>query len=118
MRTETQDTSNDSMKKTFSDVYMMTEGDRLVSKNENREPNDIDVELKIDSLVHQACDERSRLLKAMQCTGDIFDSNVHCVSHVLSLRRSQIVEKGNYEHEIGVRRGLQEGINQYDIVHI
>lgn len=89
----------------------MTDGDRLLSKNEKREPNYIDVELNIDSLVHQACDERSRLLKAMQCSGDIFNSNVQCVSHVLSLKKSQIVEKGNYEHEIGVRRGLQGGVN-------
>ena len=36
--------------------------------------NDVDIAAtNVDSLVHQACDVRARLMKAMQCSGAMFD---------------------------------------------
>lgn len=40
----------------------------------SEEGKDVDIAAtNVDSLVHQACDVRARLMKAMQCSGAMFD---------------------------------------------
>ena len=53
----------------------------------------------VDFLVHQACDERARLLQAMQCSGTMFDTNMQCVSHILSLKKENSIQKRNFDRE-------------------
>lgn len=57
----------------------------------------------LDSLVHQACDERARLQKAMQCSGAMFDTNMQCVSYILSLKKENSTQKANFDGEREVR---------------
>jgi hypothetical protein len=58
-----------------------------------------DFESNLDSLVHQACDERARLQKAMQCSGAMFDTNMQCVSYILSLKKESSTQKANSDRE-------------------
>lgn len=53
----------------------------------------------VDTLVHQACDERARLLRAMQCSGAMFDTNMQCVAYILSLKKENMIQKRNYDAE-------------------
>lgn len=57
------------------------------------------VDSTVDSLVHQACDERARLLQAMQCSGTMFDTNMQCVAHILSLKKENVIQRENFEKE-------------------
>ena len=41
----------------------------------------------VQNLVHQSCDFRARFLDAMQCSGDLFDKNMQCVTYILALRK-------------------------------
>ena len=59
-------------------------------------------ESNIDSLVHQACDERARLLRAMQCSGAMFDTNMQCVSYIMSLKKEKSIQKNDASKEIEV----------------
>ena len=56
-------------------------------------------ESTVDSLVHQACDERARLLRAMQCSGAMFDTNMQCVAYILSLKKENSLQKQRFESE-------------------
>ena len=62
----------------------------------------MEAESNIDSLVHQACDERARLLRAMQCSGAMFDTNMQCVSYIMSLKNEKSKQKNDACKEIEV----------------
>jgi len=51
------------------------------------EGKDVDIAAtNVDSLVHQACDVRARLMKAMQCSGAMFDKvEIHYIATPHSL---------------------------------
>jgi hypothetical protein len=77
-------------------------------KNINMENTDTN----INSLVHQACDVRARLLRAMQCSGTMFDTNMQCVAYILSLKKENSVLKLASEKEKNVR------LNMYVYIYI
>ena len=62
--------------------------------------NDIDIAAtNVDSLVHQACDVRARLMKAMQCSGAMFDKNMQCVAFILTLKKEHAAMEKAYKQE-------------------
>jgi hypothetical protein len=65
----------------------------------NSEEQHSEFESNLDSLVHQACDERARLQKAMQCSGAMFETNMQCVSYILSLKRENSTQKASFDRE-------------------